>query len=88
MIKVEKDYGTVKYEEPFRSHIYENQFEFLSDYYTRPRKNYKQTEHKVNKVTISLEPEKEQVSCLHTNHIYQNIPKEPPRERFGQFYFS
>ena len=88
MIKVENDYETVKYEEPFHSHIYENQFQFLSDYYTRPRKNYKQTEQKVNKVTIAHEPEEEQVSCLHTNHIYQNVPKVPPREKFGQLHFS
>ena len=61
--------------------------EFLSDYYTRPRKNNKPTEQKVNKVTIPHEPEKEQVSCSHTNHIYQNVPKEPPREKIWTIPF-
>ena len=36
MIKVENDYESVIYEQPFSSHIYENQSEFLQNYYTKP----------------------------------------------------
>ena len=36
MIKVENDYESVIYEQPFPSHIYENQSEFLQNYYTTP----------------------------------------------------
>ena len=75
MIKVENDYETVTFEQPFHSQVYQNQLEVLSDYYTRP------TEQKVNESTTLNKPEKEQVSCSSTNHIYQNIPKEPPREK-------
>ena len=46
MIEVENDYEIVMNEEPIHSHIYENQLEFLSDYYTRSRKNIKPTEQK------------------------------------------
>ena len=74
MIKVKNGYETVTYEKPFHSHIYEDQLELLLDYYTRPRSNNIPTEQKVN------ESEKEQISCSSTNHIYQNVPKEPPRQ--------
>ena len=36
MIKVENDYEPVIYEEPFSSHIYENQSELLHNYYIEP----------------------------------------------------
>ena len=51
----------------------------LLDYHTRPKTNNEPTEQKVNKVTKSHEPQK--VPCSRTNHIYQNVPKEPPREK-------
>ena len=39
MITVENDYEPIIYDQPFSSHIYENQSELLQDYYTRPIRN-------------------------------------------------
>ena len=39
MITVENDYEPIVYEQPFSSHIYENQSGLLQDYYTRPIRN-------------------------------------------------
>ena len=36
MIKVENDYESVIYEQPFPSHIYENQSQILQNHYTTP----------------------------------------------------
>ena len=80
MIKGENDYETVTYEQPFHSHIYENQLELLLDYHTRPRNSNIPIKQKVNDVTTLHEPEKEQVPCSSTNHIYKNIPKKLPKE--------
>ena len=69
MIKVENDYETVTYEQPFHSHVYENQLELPLDYYTRTRSNNIPIEQKVKEATTLHEPEKEQVPCSSTNHI-------------------
>ena len=81
MIKVEIDYETVTYEQPFLSHIYENHLELLLDYHTRPRSNNVPTEHIVNEVKTSQQSKKEQTPCSCTNHINQNILKKPPKEK-------
>ena len=80
MIEVENDYEIVTYEQFFHSHVYENQLELLLNYHTRPRSNNIPIEQIVNEVTTLHEPEQEQVPCSSTNHIYQNIPKEPPKK--------
>ena len=36
MITVENDYEPIIYEQPFTSHIYENQLELLHKYYIEP----------------------------------------------------
>ena len=54
--------------------------ELLFNYHTRPRSNNIPIEQILNEVT-TLQPEKEQTPCSSTNHIYQNIPKEPPKEK-------
>ena len=36
MIEVGNDYEPLIYEQPFQSHIYENQLELLQNYYNRP----------------------------------------------------
>ena len=82
MIEVENDYETVTYEQLFHSHFYKSQLELLLDYYTRPRSNNIPIEQEANEAMTLHEPEKEQVPCSSTNHIYQNIPKKPPREKF------
>ena len=87
MIKVENDYETVTYEQPFHSHIYENQLELLLDYHTRPRSSNIPNKQIVNNVTTLHEPEKEQTPCSSTNHIYHFIPKKPPKEKFWTITF-
>ena len=48
MITVENDYEPIIYEQPFTSHIYENQLELLHNYYIGPINNT-QT-HEINTV--------------------------------------
>ena len=81
MIEVETEYETVMYQQPFHSHVYENQLELLLDYSKRPRSNNIPKEQEVNETTTLHEPGKEQVPCSRRNKIYQNIPKEPPKEK-------
>ena len=55
MIKVENDYKSVIYEQPFPSHIYENQSEFLQNYYTTPI-NSTPTTQETNDLTLQIKP--------------------------------
>ena len=79
MISFENDYESITYEQPFSSHIYENQLELLNNYYMEPVTNDTQTTQEVNKINTEISPNKEQSST--TNQIYQNIQKEQPREK-------
>ena len=49
MITVENDYEPIIYEQPFTSHIYENQLELPHNYYIEPIDNT-QTTQKVNEI--------------------------------------
>ena len=51
-----------------------------------PISNDTQTTQEINKINRIISPKKEESST--TNHIYQNIQKEQPREKIGQFHFS
>ena len=87
MIKVENDYEPVIYEEPFSSHIYENQSELLHNYYIEPVHSTPTTQ-KTNENNTTNQPnEKEKTKCLNTNHIYQNIQKEQPKEKIWTIPF-
>ena len=79
MIEVEIDFEPVIYEQPFLSHIYENQMELLQDYYNRPTSNIIPVVQEVNEIHTLIKPEKDQVPCSSTNHIYQIIQKESPK---------
>ena len=80
MIEVENDYEPIIYEQPFTSHIYENQLELLHNYYIEPI-NTTQTVQEINEINTACKPNKnDETNCLNTNHIYQNIQKEQPRE--------
>ena len=82
MITVENDYEPIIYEQPFSSHIYENQLELLHDYYNRPINNNSRTIQEVNEINTVIKPDKkDEVQCSNTKHIYQNIQKEQPREK-------
>ena len=58
MIEVENDYETVTSEQPFHSHVYENQLELLLNYYIRPRSNNIPKEQEAKEATTLHEPEK------------------------------
>ena len=81
MITVENVYEPMIYEQPFNSHIYENQSELLQDYYTRLISNNVPVTQEVNEINTVNKCEKDEIQCSNTNHIYQNIQKELPREK-------
>ena len=58
MITVKNDYKPIVYEQPFSSHIYENQSELLQDYYTRAIKNDVPVEQNVNEINTVVNNEK------------------------------
>ena len=87
MITVENDYEPIIYEQPFTSHIYENQLELLHNYYIEPI-DTTQTTQEVNEINTVIKPnEKDKTNCSNTNHIYQNIQKEQPREKIWTIPF-
>ena len=57
MITVEIEYEPIIYEQPFTSHIYENQLELLHNYYIGPFKNT-QTTQEVNKINTVIKSDK------------------------------
>ena len=88
MITVDNDYEPIIYGHVFKSHIYENQLELLHNYYIEPI-NTTQTAQEINKInTVNKPDEKDKTKSLNTTHIYQNIQKEQPREKIGQYHFS
>ena len=88
MIAVENDYEPIIYEQPFTSHIYENQLELFHNYYIEPI-NTTQTAQEINKINMVNKPnENDKTKRLTTNHIYQNIQKEQPREKIWTNHFS
>ena len=57
MIKDENDYEPFIYEQPFSSHIYENQLEVLFDYYIRPISNNVSVTQEVNETNTVINPD-------------------------------
>ena len=84
MITVENNYEPIAYEQPFSSHIYENQSKLLQDYYTRPIRNNIPVDEIVNEVNAVVKYEKQRSS---TNHLYQNIQKEKRKEKIWTIPF-
>ena len=81
MITVENDYEPIIYEQPFTSHIFENQLKLLHKYYIGPINNNTQTTQEVNEINTVIKPDKkDETQCSNTKYIYQNIQKEQPRE--------
>ena len=54
MITVENDYEPIIYEQPFSSHIYENQLELLNNYYLGPTNNNSQITQELNELILLL----------------------------------
>ena len=89
MITVENDYEPIIYEQPFTSHINENQLELLHNYNIGPIDNT-QTTQEVNGINTVIKPDrKDETQCSNTKIFYQNIQKKNNQEKkFGQFHFS
>ena len=76
MITVENDYEPIIYEQPFSSHINENQLQLLNNSYMGPIYNNSQVNQEVNKINTLTKPDKkDKIQCSNTNHIYLNIQK-------------
>ena len=87
MITVENDNEPIIYEQPFTSHIYDNQLELLHNYYIGSIDNT-QTTQEVNKINTVIKPDKkDETQCSNTTHIYQNIQKRQPREKIWTIPF-
>ena len=76
MITAENDYDPILYEQPFTSHIYENQLELLYNYYSTSNSNNVPVEQEVKRNNTVIKPEKDEVQSSNTNHVYQNIQKD------------
>ena len=77
MITVKNDYELIIYEQPFSSHIYENQLKLLHNYYTTPINNNTRTTQEVKEINTVIKPDKrDEVQCSNTKHIYQKIQKK------------
>ena len=87
MIAVENDYEPIIYEQPFSSHIYENQSELLHNYYIEPIHSTPTTQETNAINTTNQSNENDKTKCLNTNHIYQNIQKEQPKEKIWTIPF-
>ena len=82
MITIKNDYEPIIYEQPFSSHIYENQIELLNNYYKEPTNNNSRVNHEVNKINTVTKPDKkDKTQCSNTNHIYQNIKKRTTKRK-------
>ena len=76
------------YEQPFTSHIYENQLELLHNYYIGPIDNT-QTTQEVNEINTVIKPDKKAKHNAQIQKIFVKIYKKNNREKkFGQFHFS
>ena len=87
MIKVENDYDSIISEQPFTSHIYQNQLELLQNYYTTPISNNVPVEQEVNRINTVIKPKKDEVQSSSTNHLYQK-KRDGQKKKLGQFQFS
>ena len=78
MIHVENYYEPIIYEQPILSHIYQNNDQFLLNYYIRPISSNNTIDKIVEEIT-----EEKPTECSRTNNLYQNTPKEPhlPKEK-------
>ena len=70
MITVENDYEPIIYEQPFSSHIYENQLELLHNYYTTPINNDTRTTQEVNQIDTVIKPDKKRRNKMLKHETY------------------
>ena len=61
--------------------------ELLQNYYTTSISNNVPVEQEINRINTVIKPEKDEVQSSSTNHIYQNIQNEQPRENIWTIPF-
>ena len=82
MITVENDYEPIIFEQPFSSHIYENQLE------VGPIKNNPQITQEVNEFNTVIKPDKKTKYNARIQIIFIKTYKKNNQERkFGKFHF-
>ena len=87
MITVKNDYEPIIYEQPFASHIYENQLELLHNYYIGPI-DTTQTAQEVNGNNTVIKPDKKTKHIAQTQNIFIKIyKKKQPREKIWTIPF-
>ena len=87
MIAVKNDYEPIIYEQPFTSHIYENQLELLHNYYIEPI-NTTQTAQEVNKInTVNKPNENDKTKSLKQITSTKMYKKNNPKKKFEQYHF-
>ena len=88
MIKVENDYESVIYEQPFSSHIYENQSEFLQNYYTTPI-NSTPTTQKTNEINTTDQTNKKYQNKMleYKPHLSKYTKKNNPKKKIWTIPF-
>ena len=70
----------------FTSHIYENQFELLYNYYIGPS-HTTQTTQEVNEINTVIKPDEKMKHNAQTQNIFIKIyRKNNPEKKFGQFH--
>ena len=80
MIKVENDYEPVIYEEPFSSHIYENQSELLHNYYIEPVHSHRRHK-KLMKLTLQTNPMRRKNKMLeYKSHLSKHTKRTTQRK--------
>ena len=87
MITVENDYKPIIFDQPFSSHIYENQLELLNNYYMGPTNNNTQVTQELNESNTVFKPNRNNEKQCPNNHIYQNIQKKQPGEKIWTIPF-
>ena len=86
MITAENDYEPIIYEQPFTSHLYENQLELLHNYDTTSNSNKVPVEQEVIRIKTVIKPEKYKAQ-IRTKYI-KIYKKNNQEKKFGQFHFS
>ena len=76
MISVKNDYESVTYEEPFSSHMYENQLELLNNYYLGPNSNDTQTTEEVHKINTENSPDKDKIKSLTSKYTKRTATRK------------
>ena len=89
MITVESDYEPIIYEQPFSSHINENQMELLDNYYIEPTNNNSRVNQEVNKINTVTKPDnKDETQCQIQIIFIKTSKKNKQEKKLGQFHFS